>query len=89
MIHMKCQDLLSLKNKKNINKKLLSAAVVTSALRVKIHHEELKVTAYKTFVHSQLEYASSVCSPYIDVAIQQTEKYVMQLGRSKETAEPQ
>ena len=61
----------------------MSAAVVTSTLRVKIHHEELKVTAYKTFVHSQLEYVSSVCSPYIDIAIQQTEKYVTQLGGQK------
>ena len=32
MIHMKCQDLFSLKKKKK--KKMLSAAVVTGALRV-------------------------------------------------------
>ena len=36
-IHMKCQDLFSLKNKKKIkNKKLSSAAVVIGALRVKV-----------------------------------------------------
>ena len=36
MIHMKCQDLFSLKNNKKKNKKkLLSAVVVTGALRVK------------------------------------------------------
>ena len=37
MIHMKCQDLFSLKNKKKkkIKKKLSSAAVVIGALRVK------------------------------------------------------
>ena len=36
MIHMKCQDLFSLKNKKKKNKKkLLSAAVAIGALRVK------------------------------------------------------
>ena len=34
-IHMKCQDLFSLKNKKKINKKLSSAAVVIGTLRVK------------------------------------------------------
>ena len=34
MIHMKCQDLFSLKNKKKNKKKLSSAAVVIGALRV-------------------------------------------------------
>ena len=36
MIHTKCQDLFSLKNKKKINKKLSSAAVVYWALWVKL-----------------------------------------------------
>ena len=34
-----CQDVFSLKNKKKINKKLSSAAVVTDALRVKDLHD--------------------------------------------------
>ena len=35
MIHMKCQDLFSLKKKKKKKKKMSSAAVVIGALRVK------------------------------------------------------
>ena len=35
MIHMKCPDLFSLKNKKKLIKKLSSAAVVIGVLRVK------------------------------------------------------
>ena len=42
MIHMKCQDLFSLKNEKN--KKLSSAAVVTGALGLKVFLSETNLT---------------------------------------------
>ena len=37
---------------------------------IKVHKQDLKSTAYKTLVHPQLEYASTVWSPHIATDIQ-------------------
>jgi hypothetical protein len=73
-------DLTWNKHKKNITTK---ANQTLGFLRrnIKVHSERLKSTAYKTLVRSQLEYSSTVWSPYTGTLIDQKESVQRRAAR--------
>ena len=48
---------------------------------IKVHNQDLKSTAYKTLMQSQLEYASSVSSPHTDQDIDKIESAQQRAAR--------